>query len=125
MVDVPLEQPPSNLPHPLPEVPKKRLWACLLTPTLATVAAFLLQLAVMLVFGTRSDEVVVGFAYLTWFAGSVVALLCLPWFVLTLKKRFRGKSLVLLSLAYLFGQIIIQLPLGFGGCLAALNLTAG
>ena len=123
MENPPVAQPRPGLPEPLPTVPRKALWICLLIPTGVTVVAFLVQGITVLIHGNSLDlATVIILSYGTLLSGSVAALFTLPWFVRILRKRYRGKSLVLLSLGYLLGQVVIQLPLGYGACFGVLMI---
>ena len=113
MTDDPAEFPQ---PGPLePQIARGPLWACLLTPTAATIVACL----IMPIAGTE------GYFYRLWFlpliAGPITGFICTPWFVRMMKARYRGRSLVLTSIGYSIGQLILTPALGFGGCILVGN----
>jgi hypothetical protein len=102
----------GDLPTAIPRAP---LWTCLLLPGGVALAASLL----MPVAGLE------GYFYRLWFlpliAGPITGFICTPWFVRLLKQRYRGRSLVLISSGYAFGQMILSCAIGFGGCLLVAN----
>lgn len=108
----PAERDEPLLPSPPPKIPPKKLWLCLLMPTLVT----LVSVPMMFLGGTS------GYApnlfFLPLVSGPVAGLLCTPWWVRLLRIRYAARSLVLLGVAYPLGQLIITPVVGFGGCMA-------
>lgn len=101
---------PPEVPPPPPEVPKNKLWATLLIPPLFT-------LIFTIVIGGVRNQTSYGEEFLLVLpAGLLVILFCLVSFVSAWKVRYHGRSLVLTSIGYLLGQIILCLGLWFGGC---------
>jgi len=110
------EEPP--LPQPVPEIPRGPLWYCLAIPPALTVV---------------TNGLIASFGG----TGPAIASLAIPvviFFVIcgltqffndTITKRYQGRSVVFLNLAYFFGQIIVCFALWFGSCVLffpALNL---
>ena len=101
---------PEFPPEP-PQIPRGELWKCLLLPTVLTLLANLITAA------SGFD----GYGYTLWFlplvVGPIAGLSLTPWFVRILKTAYQGRSMVLMSIGYAFGQVILTPAIGFGGCL--------
>lgn len=101
--------PIAEIPQPSPEIPKGKLWTALLMPPVVTVVGGLIALAV------AQDH---GEELLLVLPVSLVAILIgAVLFVPTWGVRYRGRSLVLTTIGYILGQIILCLVLWFGCCL--------
>lgn len=102
---------PPDLPPEPPKIPKGELWKCLLLPTVLTLISNLITAAAG----------VEGYAYRLWFlpliVGPLIGLICTPWFVRILKTCYQGRSMVLMSIGYAFGQLVITPAIGLGGCM--------
>jgi len=97
-------------PLPPPEIPKGGLWASLTIPPLLTVIG-------TFVAGRNYNPSSYGTKFLFVLpVGLLAILICLCFFVVTWRVRYRGVSLVLTSIGYLLGQIILCLALWYGGC---------
>lgn len=53
--------------------------------------------------------------------GLLVLIVCAVSFSRFMRHRYRGTSLVLLSLGYFVGQMVISLAVWFGSCLLFMN----
>jgi|GEM_PF-1590910 len=102
------EEPP--VPQPVPEIPRGRLWGCLSIPPALTVLAN----GLIAIVGRTGDAASATFLVpvIVFF---VIIAFTLP-FNEAVGKRYRGSSLVFLTLTFLFGQIIVCLALWFGSC---------
>lgn len=100
-----------EVPTPPPEVPKNKLWATLLIPPVLTVIG-------TFVAGATYNSNNYGMEFLAVLpVGLLTILCCLITFINAWKVRYRGRSLVLTSIGYVLGQIILCLGLWFGTCL--------
>lgn len=106
---------PVHPPAP-PELDKKRLWwSILLPPGLSAVVAFLFYLG-----DTKSlDE---AFLTLLMFVWGAAVLGSWVLFAGTIRARYRGRSAVLMIIAYPIAQIPICLAVFFGACLGSYSL---
>ena len=103
------QQPP--VPEPLQPISRRQLWLCLLLPTIITViASLIMPLGGM-------DGYVYSLVLLPLLAGPIAGFICTPWFVHLITPRLRGRSLVLTSIGYALGQLILTPIVGFGGCI--------
>jgi len=102
---IPLEPPPEP-----PGIPKRELWICLLLPIILTLGSNLVAVA-------SGIEI---YTYRLWFlplvVGPITGFICTPWFIRILKTAYQGRSMVLMSIGYAFGQLIVTPIVGFGGC---------
>lgn len=106
---------PPEVPAPPPEVPKNKLWASLLVPPVLTV------IGTFVVGGTYNSNNY-GIEFLCVLPlGLLTILCCLVIFVRAWRVRYRGQSLVLTSIGYVLGQIILCLGLWFGACMLILS----
>lgn len=100
-----------EVPAPPPEVPKNKLWASLSIPPAVTVMGTFLA-------GGAHTPSSYGIEFLFVLpVGLLTILCCLVTFINAWKVRYRGRSLVLTSIGYVLGQIILCLGLWFGTCL--------
>lgn len=100
-----------EVPAPLPEVPKNKLWAWLLTPPVVTVIG-------TFVAGGTYNSNSYGIEFLVVLPVGLLAICCcLVAFINAWKVRYRGRSLILTSIGYFLGQIILCLGLWFGACM--------
>lgn len=100
-----------EIPAPPPEVPKNKLWASLSIPPVVTLIG-------TLVTGGTYDPHNYGIEFLFVLPLGLLAILgCLGLFISAWKVRYRGRSLVLTSIGYVLGQIVLCLGLWFGTCL--------
>lgn len=100
-----------EVPAPPPEVPKNKLWASLSIPPVLTVIG-------TLVAGGAHSPTSYGIEFLFVLpVGLLTIFCCLVPFIKAWGVRYRGRSLVLTSIGYVLGQIILCLGLWFGTCL--------
>lgn len=100
------DPPPVPVPESVPEVPSGIMWTALAAPPLAAVLGSLLatrpsQPDIIILVPLMVIPLIIGFSFAFYAAVS---------------RRYRGRSLVFLMLAYLLGQPIICLVLWFGSC---------
>lgn len=99
-----------EFPVPPPEIPKGKLWMSLAAPPVMTSI-------LTMVIGGVYDRNGYGQEFLLVLpVGLLTILFCLASFVSAWKVRYHGRSLVLTSIGYFLGQIILCLALWFGGC---------
>lgn len=104
-----------EVPTPPPEIPKGQLWTSLVAPPVMT-------LILTMVIGATYKRTGYGEEFLLVLpVGLLTILFCLATFVSAWKVRYRGRSLVLTSIGYFLGQIILCLGLWFGGCFLILS----
>lgn len=102
---------PPDFPVPPPEIPKGKLWSALSIPPVVTVVG------TFVAGGTyTSDSYGIEFLFVLP-VGLLAIVVCLCYFVSAWKVRYRGRSLVLTSIGYFLGQIILCLALWYGGCI--------
>jgi hypothetical protein len=89
---------------------KKAFWRCLLLPISITVLVTT-SACLLVSFGNFDHFGGLEYVLLSFLAGPVAGLLCTPWFVVVAKRRYTGRSLVLISIAYPLGQIIATIAL--------------
>jgi hypothetical protein len=107
-------QPPSQIETPEP-VPRGRLWMLLLTP-------LGLVLLINLVIGLSDLKGGYGEGFLIVpVIGLFVLIVCAVNFSRFMRHRYRGTSLVLVSLGYFMGEAVIGLAVWFGSCLLFVN----
>lgn len=104
------------LPPDPPELDKKRLWVSLLLPSVTSaVVAFLFYLG-----DTKSlDEAFLTLLMIVWGAAVLGAWVL---FANVIRARYRGRSAVLMIVAYPIAQIPICLAVFFGACLGSYSL---
>jgi hypothetical protein len=108
-------QPPRERDQPSIPTPgslsRGPLWILLLAPPLFVVIANL-----VIGWGGYQDTYGVGFlrSLGIGLVALVVCQICFPFFV---RQRYRGKSVMLLSMAYFVGEVVIGLAVWFGSCL--------
>lgn len=105
-----MEQAPE-VPTPPPEIPKGKLWtALLLPPVIMCIGSLLIAL------GRRQSSY--GEEFLVMLPLGLAAILVTSvLFVRVWRVRYHGRSLVLTTLGYILGQIILCLAVWFGCCL--------
>lgn len=103
-------------PTPPPEIPRGRLWRALLVPSIVTVIGTLVASAAARSNGSYGEELLLMLP-----VGLVVILLAAVPFAKALGVRYRGRSLVLTTIGFILGQIILCLALWFGCCLVSLR----
>lgn len=101
----------SQLPAPQPEVPQGALWTALSLPPVATIVANLILSSV-----GENLQGVSGWLLLMLFVVFIVILMFTIRFHEIVSRRYQGRSLVFLTFAYFFGQILICLALWIGSC---------
>lgn len=106
-----MEEEPE-IPAPPPEVPRGPLWASLGIPPLFTGLGTII---VSSIFGNRNYG-----AETLWMlpAGLVAIIPCLVVFIRAWRVRYRGRGLVLTSIGYFLGEVILCLCVWFGCCFA-------
>lgn len=107
-------QPPSAPLDP-PRLASNRLWLWLLLP-----------MGLVLLANLFVGWVIKPGAYAANFLGVLpfgllVILVCYGFFFAQVRKVYRGGSLVFLSFAYLFGEILLCLTVWFGSCFLFVN----
>ncbi|WP_193212757.1 hypothetical protein [Luteolibacter marinus] len=105
-----------TVPEPVPEVPRRKLWTSLMVPPLVTAIATLVLSGVANAGRNYGAELLFVLPL-----GLVTILICMVPFTQALKVRYRGRGLVLTSIGYLLGQIIVCLCLWFGCCVLVLG----
>jgi len=91
------------------------LWVLLVTPPFSVVLANL-----VIGWSGHAGQYSLGF-FDALPVGLVVLIVCQVLFSRIMRHRYRGKSLVLLSLGYLAGEMVISLAVWFGSCLLFVN----
>jgi hypothetical protein len=104
------------VPTPPPEIPRGKLWRALLAPSVVTVIGTLIASA-----AARSNRSYGEELLLMLPIGLVLILLAAIPFSKALGVRYRGRSLVLTTIGFILGQIILCLGLWFGCCLVSLR----
>lgn len=114
MDESPETLPEPEIPPPPPEIPRGRLWASLgIPPVITIIGTIILSLA----FGDRNY----GIEILWMLPVSLLAIIvCLVYFILAWRVRYRGRTLVLTAIGYFLGQVILCLCVWFGCCFAVL-----
>lgn len=106
----------AALPPAPPELDKKRLWISLLLPSVTSVlAGYLFYLGDT----SQADEGLFTLMMIVWGAGIAGSWVL---FARTIRARYRGRSAVLLIVAYPIAQIPICLGVFFGACLGSYSL---
>jgi hypothetical protein len=105
-----MEQAPE-VPTPPPEIPKGKLWTALLLPP-----AVMCFGSLLIALNRRHSSY--GEEFLVMLPVGLVAILATSVaFVQAWGVRYHGRSLVLTTLGYILGQIILCLAVWFGCCL--------
>lgn len=100
-----------EIPSPPPEVPKGKLWVSLLMPPAVTVLLTFFT-------GITIDLRNYGIEFLYILPFCLVAIVFGQFaFTSAWRTRYRGRTLVLTSIGYFLGQIVLCLGLWFGCCL--------
>ena len=104
-----------EIPAPPPEIPRKSLWTTLAIPPAITTTG---TLVMSMIFGSRNYG-----AEMLWMLpiGLIAIITCLVFFVRVFRIRYRGRTLVLTSIGYFLGQVILCLCLWFGSCMVVLQ----
>jgi hypothetical protein len=90
-----------EVPLPPPEIPKGKLWAALSVPPVVTVIG-------TFVAGSSLSTGGYGIEFLFVLPVALLAIVaCLCHFVSAWKVRYRGRSLVLASIGYFLGRILV------------------
>lgn len=106
---------PPDFPTPPPEIPKGLLWTSLAAPPVMTSI-------LTMVIGGVYDRSGYGQEFLLVLpVGLLTILFCVVSFFSAWRVRYRGRSLILTSIGYFLGQIILCLGLWFGGCFLILG----
>jgi hypothetical protein len=106
-----MEQAPE-VPTPPPEIPKGKLWTALLLPPAIMCTGSLIARDV----ASRSRSY--GEEFLVMLPVGLVAILATSvLFVRVWGVRYHGRSLVLTTIGYILGQIVLCLAVWFGCCL--------
>jgi hypothetical protein len=101
-----------EVPTPPPEIPKGKLWTALLLPPVIMCFGSLIAREA----ASRSSGY--GEEFLVMLPVGLVAILATSvLFVRAWRVRYHGRSLVLTTLGYILGQIILCLAVWFGCCL--------
>ena len=103
-----------EVPLPPPEIPRGKLWAALSIPPVVTVAGTFVAGS-----STHPNSYGIELLYVLP-VGLLAIVVCLCYFVSAWKVRYRGRSLVLTSIGYFLGQIILCLALWYGSCFLVL-----
>jgi len=105
-----------DVPAPLPEIPRNKLWVSLATPPVITVIGTVI---LSIVFRNSTNY---GMEILLMLPVSLVAIItCLVFFILAWRVRYHGRTLVLTSIGYFLGQVILCLSLWYGSCFAVVS----
>ena len=100
-----------SIPEPIPEIPRGALWRALAIPPAATsIGNMFIGL-----FAKNGNEGVLTFSLLPLVVFGLIIGFSIQ-FNRTVGQRYRGRSLVFLTSAYLLGQIIVCLTLWIGTC---------
>ena len=104
-----------EIPAPLPEVPRGKLWTSLSIPPVATIIGTLIA-------GSVANRNGYGVELLFVLpVGLIAILISMAFFIQAWRVRYHGRSLVLTSIGFLLGQIILCIGLWFGCCLLILG----
>jgi len=107
-------QPPSQIGTPEP-LSRGRLWLMLVFPPL-------LLLVINLIIGMGGLKGGYGEGFLIVpVIGLFVLIVCTVSFSRFMRHRYRGTSLVLISLGYFVGEAVVGLAVWFGSCLLFVN----
>ncbi|BCX48043.1 hypothetical protein HAHE_19510 [Haloferula helveola] len=104
-----------EIPAPPPEVPRGRLWGSLVVPPILTVLGTIILALIGSSGMNYGAEVLLMLPI-----GLVAIIICLVYFILAWRVRYHGRTLVLTSIGYFLGQIILCLCLWYGCCFAVL-----
>ncbi len=105
-----------EIPAPPPEVPRGKLWSALLIPPLVTVIGSIIAgIAARDAHNYGTELLLVLPVSLAVISAFLVV------FILAWRVRYRGRGLVLTSIGYFLGQVILCLCLWFGCCFAVLS----
>jgi cell division protein FtsW (lipid II flippase) len=106
-----MEEAPET-PAPPPEIPKGKLWTALLLPPA------IMCFGSLIARDAASRSLSYGEEFLVMLpVGLVTILATAVLFVQVWRIRYRGRSLVLTTLGYILGQIVLCLAVWFGCCL--------
>ncbi|MCW1925825.1 hypothetical protein OKA05_24920 [Luteolibacter arcticus] len=110
-----MEESPE-VPIPPPEIPRGELWAALLLPVVVMCAGCVLCLGVS---GARSVDGydLVGTLMVMFTVEMVMMPVAADLFVRAWGVRYRGRSLVLTTLGFMLGQIVLCMAVWVGFCL--------
>ncbi len=100
-----------EVPVPLPEVPRGKLWTALSFPPVITFISSLMAGSV----ATPADYNIEYLYVLP--VGLIAIIIALVLFIRAWRVRYHGRSLVLTSIGFFLGQIILCLSLWFGCCM--------
>ncbi len=106
-----MEQAPE-VPTPPPEIPKGKLWTALLLPPAIMCAGSLIVGDAAARSSSYGEEFLVMLP-----VGLVTILVTAVLFVRVWGVRYHGRSLVLTTLGYILGQVILCFAVWFGCCL--------
>jgi hypothetical protein len=106
-----MEQAPE-VPTPPPEIPKGKLWAALLLPPTITCIGTLIAREAARRSHSYGEEILIMLP-----VGLVAILTTSVLFVRVWGVRYHGRSLVLTTIGYIIGQIVLCLAVWFGCCL--------
>jgi hypothetical protein len=104
-----------EIPAPLPELPRKKLWTVLaIPPVIMTVGTVIMSM----IFGSKNYG-----AEMLWMlpAGLIAIITCLVFFIRAFRVRYHGRTLVLTAIGYFLGEVIVCLCLWFGSCVVVLQ----
>ncbi len=100
-----------EVPAPLPEVPRGKLWKSLSIPPVVTLIGSVMA-------GSVATSNSYGIEYLFVLpAGLTAIIIALILFIRAWRVRYHGRSLVLTGIGFFLGQIILCLGLWFGCCM--------
>ena len=99
-----------EVPSPVPVILRGPLWLACSIPPMATLVGNLLA-----IFVRSPSDYGVGFLMVPMVVLFIIGLIT-PLFNLAVRTRYRGRSLVFLTCAFILGQIIVCLALWFGSC---------
>lgn len=106
-----MEEAPQ-VPPPPPEIPKEKLWTALFLPPVVMCIGSLIARAAALRSPNYGMELLVMLP-----VGLVTILATAVLFVRAWGVRYSGRSLVLTTIGYILGQIVLCLAVWFGCCL--------
>jgi len=106
-----MEEAPE-VPTPPPEIPRGKLWTALLLPPVIMCLGSLIAREAASRSSSYGEEFLVMLP-----VGLVTILATAVLFVRVWRVRYHGRSLVLTTLGYILGQIILCLAVWFGCCL--------
>ena len=107
------EEPP--IPQEPPQIPRGKLWACLLVPPVLS-GVFTATIAANLSKNSYRIETLFVLPI-----GLIAIIACLFPYLAAIRVRYRGRSVALLGWGFFLGQIIICLSVWFGTCLLVLG----